>query len=179
MGKATEVPYRDRRAPGEEAAREAMDNACDALIVDTVAVANRPAAMEEMQSLKSCQPGGTLFVADFTTGQHAARPAISSTRSSTSTRGDPDQDGRRCARAWRRDRNVTASPSSSSAWGEKTTRWSSRSRPHRGTKSRTGDILPRSRRPSRSSTRSVGRVRQKALSDEASRWKTSVISRAR
>ena len=61
----------------KEARREAINNACDVLIVDTAGRLHiDEQLMEEMQSLKKIlNPQEILFVADSMTGQDAVRSA--------------------------------------------------------------------------------------------------------
>src|SRR5437763_1299233 len=65
------------KALGQEARREAINNACDVLIVDTAGRLHiDEQLMDEMQSLKKIlNPQEILFVADSMTGQDAVRSA--------------------------------------------------------------------------------------------------------
>ena len=109
----------------KEARREAINNACDVLIVDTAGRLHiDEQLMDEMQSLKKIlNPQEILFVADSMTGQDAVRSADEFHKKLSLTGVVlTKMDGDAAAARLFRFATLPASPSSSSASAKSTTR---------------------------------------------------------
>ena len=106
----------------KEARREAINNGCDVLIVDTAGRLHiDEQLMEEMQSLKRLlNPQEILFVADSMTGQDAVNSAKEFHEKLDAHRRGAHQDGWRCPRRRALSiRKVTGQPIKFLGMGEK------------------------------------------------------------